>query len=88
MSVHPSSTVSDQTICQAFIKTGIGILYKKLLRKQEFCENWCSERHTLLMGINESLSYILLILPDWLNFRKRDVHRNLSHCEFRENRCQ
>ena len=71
MSVQPAPTVTDQTICRALIKTGIGILYKKLLRKLEYGENWCSERHTLLMGINEILSYILLILPDRLNFRKK-----------------
>jgi len=48
-------SIRDQTICQIFMKFGVGVLYKKLSCKGEFGENQHSKRHTLLQGMNEIL---------------------------------
>jgi hypothetical protein len=39
------------------MKCDFGVLCSKMLRKLKFHENWHSERHTLLQGINEFVPF-------------------------------
>ena len=58
-------------------------LHKNLLCDGDFCENVCSENHTLLTGINELLSTLSNFLSTWLKFDVGNVNIILlSICEF------
>jgi len=56
-------SVRDKTLCQIFIKYCIKLCYKKSWTKRDFRENWFSDCHTLLWGVNE----FILALPIFFN---------------------
>lgn len=41
---------------------GVGVHYKKLLSRHQFCENWHIDSHSLHKGINEFLPVISVFL--------------------------
>ena len=52
MLVQLCDVVSVSKVCYIFMEFGMGILYKKLYTRYEFCEKGLSNRHTLLWSIN------------------------------------
>ena len=61
---RPADDVISATkpFIQIIKKFGIGVLYKRLMFDLEFCENQCSNRHSLLGVVNENLSCFLYFL--------------------------
>jgi hypothetical protein len=65
--------------CWNFLKLDLGVLYRKMSSKQEFCENWHSDIHALLEGLNEIYLYFLHILSNVRNSVYRRCSRAVEH---------
>jgi hypothetical protein len=51
---------ATKLFCQICMKFGIGVLYKRLSSR----ENWLSDSHTLLKGVNEFIPYFPCFMID------------------------
>ena len=65
---------------------GVGVHYKKLLSRYQFCENWHNDNYSLLKGIHEFLLMIFISRLIWMIFIVEDLHI-MSSYEFCGNCC-